>query len=109
MPAAFRTEIDAFTARLRLRQLDGSLACARGAADVLRALVADGRHASGRALLDDVRRWGVVMQAAKPLGECGGGRGEMRRKRRPMASDPLTRLLPHQNSPSATSSAASCT
>ena len=75
MLATFRTEIDAFTARLRRRQLDGSLACARGAADVLRALVAGGRHASGRALLDDVRRWGVVMQAAKPLGEsCGGGR-----------------------------------
>ena len=65
----FPRDVAAFAARLRRRQVDGSLACARGAAELLRTLVTRGGHVTGRAMLDDVRKWGVVMQAAKPLGE----------------------------------------
>lgn len=69
MSAAFVAEVGAFCAAARRRQLRGPAACARRAAELLRLLVANGRHADPCSLIADVRKWGAEMQAAAPLGE----------------------------------------
>jgi len=69
MSAAFVAEVGTFCAAARRRQLRGPAACARRAAELLRLLVANGRHADPCSLIADVRRWGAEMQAAAPLGE----------------------------------------
>ena len=66
---AFRADVVDFTRRLRRRQVDGAGPCARGTAELLRRLIAGGRHPDPAALIEDVRRWGVAMQAAHPMGE----------------------------------------
>lgn len=69
MSAAFVAEVGAFCAAARRRQLRGPAACARRAAEILRLLVANGRHPDPCSLIADVRKWGAEMQAAAPLGE----------------------------------------
>ena len=66
---AFRADVAEFCRRLRRRQVDGAGPCARGTAELLRRLIAGGRHPDPGSLLEDVRAWGVAMQAAHPMGE----------------------------------------
>lgn len=102
--AAFRADVAEFCRRLRRRQVDGPGPCARGTADLLRRLIAGGRHPDPASLLEEVRQWGVAMQAAHPMGEwgriergrgldvCRGARrersGGLRRGRRSSSLDP---------------------
>ena len=60
--------VEDFIAQLRRRQVEGSLATAKRTAEILRLLLTSKRHASAQALLDDVRRVGSRLQAAKPSG-----------------------------------------
>ena len=56
MSAFFVAEVGAFCAAARRRQLRGPAACARRAAEILRLLVANGRHPDPCSLIADVRK-----------------------------------------------------
>ncbi len=61
-------EVQDFVAKLRRRQVEGSLDTAKRTAEILRLLLATQRHPTAQALLDDVRVVGSRLQAAKPSG-----------------------------------------
>lgn len=61
-------EVEDICQRLRRRQLEGALPCAKATAEVLRTLVTSRRHPDAQALLDDVKSTGIKIQDAKPLG-----------------------------------------
>ena len=61
--------VDDFCRSLRRRHVEGSLATGKRTAELLRILITSQRHADAQSLLDDVRRVGVRIQSAKPLGE----------------------------------------
>ena len=61
-------EVQDFVAKLRRRQVEGSLDTAKRTAEILRLLLATQRHPTAQALLDDVRLVGSRLQAAKPSG-----------------------------------------
>ncbi len=60
--------VDDFCRSLRRRHVEGSLATGKRTAELLRILITSQRHADAQALLDDVRRIGIKIQSAKPLG-----------------------------------------
>lgn len=61
-------EVEDVCQRLRRRQLEGALPCAKATAELLRTLVTSRRHPDASALLDDVKSTGIKVQDAKPLG-----------------------------------------
>jgi hypothetical protein len=65
-------EVEDMCQRLRRRQLEGSLPCAKATAELLRTLVTSRRHPDAQALLDDVKSTGIKIQEAKPLGTLYG-------------------------------------
>eukprot|EP01025_Chloroclados_australasicus_P046169 TRINITY_DN5092_c0_g1_i4.p2 TRINITY_DN5092_c0_g1~~TRINITY_DN5092_c0_g1_i4.p2 ORF type:complete len:423 (-),score=64.03 TRINITY_DN5092_c0_g1_i4:140-1408(-) len=61
------TEILEFTTKLKFRQVEGSLPCARRTAEIMRLLITTRKHSDGSSLLDDVRQTAVILQKAKPM------------------------------------------
>jgi translation initiation factor eIF-2B subunit beta len=51
------------------RQIQGSFACAKKTAEVLRLLITTQRHTDAANLIEEVRKCGIQLQAAKPVGE----------------------------------------
>ena len=64
----YNDRVEAFCRRLTDRRIDGSLAAAKGTAELLRQLVTSSRLNTPEALLTEVKRVGLRMQAAKPIG-----------------------------------------
>eukprot|EP01023_Acetabularia_acetabulum_P053735 TRINITY_DN6023_c0_g1_i12.p1 TRINITY_DN6023_c0_g1~~TRINITY_DN6023_c0_g1_i12.p1 ORF type:complete len:359 (-),score=31.29 TRINITY_DN6023_c0_g1_i12:137-1213(-) len=60
-------EILEFTTKLKFRQVEGSLPCARRTAEILRQLITTRRPTDGVSLLEDVRQVGVRLQRVKPM------------------------------------------
>lgn len=69
---ALSNKTDDFCCKLRQRKIDGSLAAAKGTAELLRQLVTSIRVGDPRDLLDEVRTVGVKLQAARPAGTNAG-------------------------------------
>ena len=65
--------VDDFCRSLRRRHVEGSLATGKRTAELLRILITSQRHSDAQSLLDDVRRIGVKIQSAKPLGGLVNG------------------------------------
>lgn len=57
---------------LRARRVEGSLEAAKRTAELLRQLVTSHRLTDPQHLLEEVKRVGVHIQTAKPIGECFG-------------------------------------
>ena len=66
----YNDRVEAFCRRLTDRRIDGSLAAAKGTAELLRQLVTSSRLNTPESLLAEVKRVGLRMQAAKPIGAC---------------------------------------
>lgn len=64
----FSQDVEDLCQRLRRRQLEGALPCAKATAEILRTLVTSRRHPDAQALVDDVKSTGIKIQEAKPLG-----------------------------------------
>lgn len=85
---SFSDKVEAFCRRLTDRRTDGSLAAAKGTAELLRQLITSSRLNTPEVLLAEVKRVGLRIQAAKPIGErwrqrvvpppVGGGRACLR-------------------------------
>ena len=81
-------EVQDFVAKLRRRQVEGSLDTAKRTAEILRLLLATQRHPTAQALLDDVRVVGSRLQAAKPSGKPLAMRCRACRSAHPLLSQP---------------------
>jgi hypothetical protein len=68
MAASFNDRVEAFCARLADRRVDSSLAAAKGTAELLRQLVTSSRLHTPELMLAEVKRVGLRIQAAKPIG-----------------------------------------
>lgn len=77
---AYYAKVDDFCNRLRQRSVNGSLAAAKGTAELMRQLVTSSKLNDPHAMLGEVRSVGLTIQAAKPIGEC---RAWAPRRRRP--------------------------
>ena len=73
----FNDRVEAFCRRLADRRIDGSLAAAKGTAELLRQLVTSSRLSTPELMLAEVKRVGLRIQAAKPIGAppCSGAGG----------------------------------
>lgn len=69
MAQPFNDKVEAFCRRLTDRRIDGSLAAAKGTAELLRQLVTSSRLNTPEVMLQEVKRVGLRMQGAKPIGE----------------------------------------
>lgn len=69
-PSAFSDRVENFCRRLTDRRIDGSLAAAKGTAELLRQLVTSSRLNTPEVMLAEVKRVGLRIQAAKPIGGC---------------------------------------
>ncbi len=67
---AYYAKVDDFCDRLRQRRVNGSLAAAKGTAELMRQLVTSSKLADPHAMLAEVRSVGLTIQAAKPIGAC---------------------------------------
>ena len=67
--AAYYEKVNDFCDRLRQRRVNGSLAAAKGTAELMRQLVTSSRLNDPRTMLTEVRKVGNIIQAAKPIGE----------------------------------------
>lgn len=72
MSQAFNDRVEAFCRRLTDRRTDGTLAAAKGTAELLRQLVTSSRLNTPEVMLAEVKRVGLRIQAAKPIGERWG-------------------------------------
>lgn len=70
----FNDKVEALCRRLTDRRIDGSLAAAKGTAELLRQLVTSSRLNTPEVMLAEVKRVGLRIQAAKPIGACKGWR-----------------------------------
>ena len=61
-------QLDDFCMQLKRRQIEGSLATGRRAADLLRIFISTNRHSAALALVEEARSIGNRWQAAKPIG-----------------------------------------
>eukprot|EP00775_Hariotina_reticulata_P007212 gene7212-7426_t len=59
--------VEEYCTKLRGRQIQGSFACAKKTAEVMRLLITTQRHSDAASLIDDVRTVGTKLQAAKPV------------------------------------------
>ena len=66
--AAYHGKVNDFCDRLRQRRVEGSLAAAKGTAELLRQLLTSSRLADPHSMLEEVRSVGVKIQSAKPIG-----------------------------------------
>jgi translation initiation factor 2B subunit (eIF-2B alpha/beta/delta family) len=66
--AAYYEKVNDFCDRLRQRCVDGSLAAAKGTAELMRQLVTSSRLNDPHNMLTEVRKVGNIIQAAKPIG-----------------------------------------
>ncbi|PSC72427.1 translation initiation factor eIF-2B subunit beta [Micractinium conductrix] len=66
-PSAFSDRVENFCRRLTDRRIDGSLAAAKGTAELLRQLVTSSRLNTPEVMLAEVKRVGLRIQAAKPI------------------------------------------
>lgn len=62
-------KVNEFCDKLRQRRIGGSLAAAKGTAELLRQLVTSSRLSDPHVMLEEVRDVGVQIQSAKPIGE----------------------------------------
>lgn len=60
--------IESFCESLRQRKIGGSLAAARGTAEILRQLITSARLTDPQQMLDEVRSVGTRIQASNPIG-----------------------------------------
>ncbi|KAL4419149.1 hypothetical protein ABPG77_002662 [Micractinium sp. CCAP 211/92] len=67
MSQAFNDRVEAFCRRLTDRRIDGTLAAAKGTAELLRQLVTSSRLNTPEIMLAEVKRVGLRIQAAKPI------------------------------------------
>jgi hypothetical protein len=67
---AFNDRVEAFCTRLVDRRVAGSLAAAKGTAELLRQLITSSRLNTPELMLAEVKRVGLRIQAAKPIGGC---------------------------------------
>lgn len=65
---AYYDKVNDFCDRLRQRRVDGSLAAAKGTAELMRQLVTSSKLNDPHSMLDEVRRVGNLIQLAKPIG-----------------------------------------
>lgn len=72
MAQPFNDRVEAFCRRLTDRRIDGTLAAAKGTAELLRQLITSSRLNTPELLLSEVKRVGLRIQAAKPIGELPG-------------------------------------
>jgi len=61
-------KVNDFCDKLRQRRIGGSLAAAKGTAELLRQLVTSSRLNNPQIMLDEVRDVGIQIQSAKPIG-----------------------------------------
>lgn len=66
---AYYDKVNDFCDKLRQRRIDGSLAAAKGTAELMRQLVTSSRLNDPHYMLEEVRRVGAQIQSAKPIGE----------------------------------------
>lgn len=67
-PLPFSSRVEAFCTRLTDRRIDGSLAAAKGTAELLRQLVTSSKLNTPELMLAEVKKVGLRIQAAKPIG-----------------------------------------
>ncbi|KAL4447758.1 hypothetical protein ABPG75_004977 [Micractinium tetrahymenae] len=67
MSQPFNDRVEAFCRRLTDRRTDGTLAAAKGTAELLRQLVTSSRLNTPEVMLAEVKRVGLRIQAAKPI------------------------------------------
>lgn len=67
MSQPFNDRVEAFCRRLSDRRTDGTLAAAKGTAELLRQLVTSSRLNTPEIMLAEVKRVGLRIQAAKPI------------------------------------------
>ena len=65
---AFYAKVEDFCDRLRQRRVNGSLAAAKGTAELMRQLVTSSKLNDPHTMLSEVRKVGTIIQAAKPIG-----------------------------------------
>ncbi len=65
---SFSQDVTDLCQRMKRRQLEGSLPCAKAAAELLRTLVTSRHYSDAQSLLDIVRSTAVKLERAKPLG-----------------------------------------
>lgn len=65
---SYYEKVNDFCDRLRQRRVDGSLAAAKGTAELMRQLVTSSKLNDPRNMLIEVRKVGNIIQAAKPIG-----------------------------------------
>lgn len=68
MSTSFNDRVEAFCARLADRRVESSLAAAKGTAELLRQLVTSSRLHTPEVMLAEVKRVGLRLQSAKPIG-----------------------------------------
>ena len=68
MATTFNDRVELFCRRLADRRVDGSLAAAKGTAELLRQLIASSRLSTPDIMLAEVKKLGLRIQAAKPIG-----------------------------------------
>ena len=66
---AYYEKVSDFCDRLRQRRINGSLATAKGTAELMRQLVTSSRLSDPHVMLDEVRKVGNIIQDAKPIGK----------------------------------------
>ncbi|EFN54691.1 hypothetical protein CHLNCDRAFT_24479 [Chlorella variabilis] len=66
-PLPFSSRVEAFCTRLTDRRIDGSLAAAKGTAELLRQLVTSSKLNTPELMLAEVKKVGLRIQAAKPI------------------------------------------
>jgi hypothetical protein len=66
---SYYEKVNDFCDRLRQRRVNGSLAAAKGTAELMRQLVTSSKLNDPRNMLTEVRKVGNIIQAAKPIGE----------------------------------------
>lgn len=67
---AYYDKVNDFCDRLRQRRVNGSLAAAKGTAELMRQLVTSSKMSDPHTMLAKVREVGNHIQAAKPIGKC---------------------------------------
>ena len=65
---SFSDKVNDFCDQLRQRRVNGSLAAAKGTAELMRILITSSRYNEPYSLLDEVRNVGNQIQSAKPIG-----------------------------------------